>query len=294
MSPKYRENDEPLPVDAGVPGAHSAAEAPEGVAIPVDDTSVSRVVLLGASNLTLAFPSLLETLDARQTGRSEIFAALGHGRSYGTWSRVLFRALPSITKCELWRDLARADRTAAATRALVTDVGNDLLYGASPAQIAGWVEECLARLGSLNAQIVLMLLPLASVERLSALRYNLTRTLFFPGRRLSQSDMLSRARDLNARLAELGRAHGTLLVEQPLDWFGFDPIHIRATRRADAWRQIISHWAGYGDLATIARPTLHRRWRALTVRPAERRLLGRLQRTPQPALTLSQSSVYVY
>ena len=253
----------------------------------------TRVILLGASNLTIAFPMVLESLSRGLPGPLEMYTAHGHGRSYGVWSRVLFRALPAITRCELWNDLARAERPARATLGLVTDIGNDLLYGSSPARIEQWVAECLTRLGAYGTDTVLTLLPLASIERLSALRYQMTRMIFFPGRGLTWADMLARARELNERLATVGQEHGVRVVEQPLEWFGFDPIHIRLTRRQIAWQRVFSHWSGYDTTAT-SRPTLQRRWQSLTLRPAERRLLGRSRRTPQPTLNLPQTTVHVY
>src|SRR5947207_14876376 len=95
---------------------------------PVEMSSkVSRVVALGASNLTRGLRIVVST--ARQTWGPdiEIFGALGHGRSYGADSRVFVRRLPGILQSGLWRDLAA--RPPVPTRALVTDVGNDILYG---------------------------------------------------------------------------------------------------------------------------------------------------------------------
>jgi len=41
----------------------------------------------------------------------------------------------------------------------VTDIGNDILYGADVGQIAEWVEECLTRLRGKCEQIVITELP---------------------------------------------------------------------------------------------------------------------------------------
>ena len=55
-----------------------------------------RVILLGASNLTRAISTVIGIAQATLDGPLDIVAALGHGRSYGMWSRVLFRELPGI------------------------------------------------------------------------------------------------------------------------------------------------------------------------------------------------------
>ena len=94
-----------------------------------------RVVLLGASNLVAGLPRVVEAARSVWGGPLDILAAAGHGRSYGRSSRVLWRTLPGILSCGLWEDLAR--RPPASTAALLTDVGNDILYGGSDRRDCG-------------------------------------------------------------------------------------------------------------------------------------------------------------
>ncbi|HEX3129056.1 MAG TPA: hypothetical protein VH394_17110, partial [Thermoanaerobaculia bacterium] len=159
-----------------------------------------RVILLGASNVKMGFPQILTRLRAGAGEPLEILAALGHGRSFGLWSHLLgIRQLPGIVDCRLWDDLGR--RPPLPTVALVTDVGNDLLYGASAPQIAGWVGTCLDRLAERGAEIVLTLLPVASLVKVSPVRYHLVRSILFPGRRAASWDaMLESVRELDERL----------------------------------------------------------------------------------------------
>src|SRR5215213_9369710 len=200
---------------------------------------VLRVVLLGASNLKMGFPQVLSCL--RGTGPVEILAALGHGRSYGTWSRLAWvRQLPGIIQCGLWEELERRPRLP--TVALITDVGNDLLYGAPAPRIAGWVGTCLERLARQEAEIIVGLLPLSTLENVSPVRYHLIRQILFPGRRAAPwSAVLDSARELNERLRRLGLEHGARLVEPSPSWYGIDPIHVRRSMRSQAWNQMLDH-----------------------------------------------------
>ena len=190
-----------------------------------DDGPAKRIVLLGASNLTRGISTVIETAWSLWGSPLEVLAALGHGRSYGLRSRVLGRELPGIRRCGLWDDLAA--RPPADTAALVTDVGNDLLYGASVSEILGWVSESLDRLASHHARTILTLLPLESVESLSDWRYWLLRTCTFPRCRAGRLEILEAAIELNAGLKQLAAEHGAATVELPGRWYGFDPIHIR-------------------------------------------------------------------
>jgi hypothetical protein len=248
---------------------------PPGVVVP------RRVVLLGASNLTRGISTVVETAQAIWGSPLEVLAALGHGRSYGLRSRVLGRELPGITACGLWDDLA--GRPPAATAALVTDIGNDLLYGASVSMILGWLTESLDRLTATGARTVMTCLPLASVESLSEWRFTLARTCAFPKSRAQLADILAQARELNAGLAELAATRNVRLVEQRGGWYGFDAIHIRLRRWREAWSEILAPWSDAPIRAPYARGSLTRWFYLRSLPPLERKLFGRERRAAQPS-----------
>jgi hypothetical protein len=233
------------------------------------------MVLLGASNLKMGLPWVLSRLRGAAEGPVEILGALGHGRSYGTSSRLCWvRQLPGIVGCGLWDELDR--RPPLPTVALLTDVGNDLLYGASVPQITGWIETCLERLSAQRAENILSLLPVSSLEKVSAIRYHLLRSILFPGRRAASWDaMLESVRELNEQLRQQGLAHGARLVEPLPSWYGIDPIHVRRSMRREAWTRTLLH------------PRLPREgelWggRLPLFGAAELRLFGVTLRNPQP------------
>jgi hypothetical protein len=206
-----------------------------------DHQPILRVVLLGASNVKMGLPWILSRLRGGAEGPVEVLAAQGHGRSYGTWSRVLWvRQLPGIASCGLWDDLDR--RPPLPTVALVTDVGNDLLYGVEVPRIAEWVGTCLEHLSARQAEIVLGLLPLSSLEKVSPIRYHLIRSILFPGRRAaSWGAVLESARTLNETIRQQGLAQGARLVEPSSSWYGIDAIHFRRSMRREAWTHILRH-----------------------------------------------------
>jgi hypothetical protein len=251
-------------------------------------TSALRLVLLGASNLRAALPRVIQQARRVAGGPLEVLGALGHGRSYGAWSRFLYvRQLPGIVQSGLWDELAR--RPPLPTVALVTDIGNDLAYGEQPETIADWIETCLDRLARQGAETVLTLLPIENLAFLSPLRYYLARTILYPGRGVPRSALLERASELNSRLQRLGLERGVRLVEPEVSWYGIDPVHIRRGERDRAWGHIASHWpveslTGRAVRSTGQEPLPLPRRRALWgVRAAELRLFGRTIHTPQPA-----------
>ena len=250
--------------------------APKGSSI---DLPARRVVLLGASNLTRGIATVIET-SCRAWGRPlDVLAAAGHGRSYGTRSQVLVRALPGITECALWPALA--DRPAAPTAALITDIGNDLFYEASPEKIASWVEECCRRLEAYEARLVMTRLPVFNVGRLQPWQYQMFRTLLYPSCRVSLATMSRRAHELNEHVQEVARRYNCRLIEPQACWYGLDPVHVKLLHARGVWKQILQGWTGALDEA--APPASMWRWIYLHSRaPDQRWLFGREQRGPQP------------
>ena len=117
-----------------------------------DEPPRRRIVLLGASNLVRSLSIVVETARLIWQEPVEIMAAIGHGRSYGQNSQVLGRKISGIFSCALWQDLQ--NRPPLPTAALVTDVGNDLLYEVPIARLMEWVEGCLDQLAAAGATTI--------------------------------------------------------------------------------------------------------------------------------------------
>ncbi|QDT92105.1 SGNH/GDSL hydrolase family protein [Gimesia algae] len=249
------------------------------------------LILLGASNLTRDFPLILRLLQSSMPSPLDIYTAMGHGRSYGNWSRVLYRALPGIARCELWDAFPPALTGNTTPRALLTDIGNDLIYGQSTETILGWVEQSIQRLKQHQAQITITLLPEASLARLSTWRFELTRRLFFPNNPASLSDLTGKVRDLNQSLLALADQDQISVVAAPLEWYGFDPIHYRYSQRVSLWKTILSHW----DLPELSRMTAHNHWldsfyAISQLTPSTSRHWGKLRHNPQPVRILNEGT----
>jgi hypothetical protein len=222
-------------------------------------------------------PAIVAAARAAWGGDVQVFAAIGHGRSYGAPSRVLARTLPGILASGLWR--AIASLPAAPTRAVVGDVGNDILYGFSAERILAWVAEAVGRLQRVTRDIVLTDLPMAGIRRLSPAKFLLLRSILFPCSRLPLSQVKQTAERVSAGLAELSGAGGMRRVHLKPAWYGFDPIHIRPSSWPSAWPEIL----GIPGAARAEIP-LPEALRIYRLPPERRSLLGWRRFTPQPGV----------
>jgi hypothetical protein len=247
-----------------------------------------RVVLLGASNLVRGFPTIVATVRRMWREPIEIMVAMGHGRSYGQDSVVLGRKISGIFPCALWRDLQ--NRAPLPTTALITDIGNDFLYGVTPDRLLDWIERCLDRLGGAGAHASVTQLPIGSLEVLGERRFQLFRRVFFPRSKLSLADALQLVRAMNEELTEMGNSRKVPIISVSPNWYGFDPIHIKRRVERAAWPEILSGWQTTAEtLAPVRSSVLTTAYLAALI-PAERSQFGFLRRALQPTARFSDGT----
>jgi hypothetical protein len=241
-----------------------------------------RVVVLGASNVSRGLSRLVAAVESRAPG-ADLFVAAGHGRGYGVNTRVAARRLPSILRSGLWRGLDR--HGGEAPLALVTDVGNELLYGARSVLVASWVRETVWRLADRGATIAITRLPMAGIAEVGPVRYRALRTFFVPGCRLSLSGLREAATRLDADLRTIAGDFGAHIIEQPAHWYGLDTLHVRRRHLDDLWHMACNVWG----IPVVESPVASSlaTWARVGTKAAEVRSLGGVMRfTKQPVLPL--------
>jgi hypothetical protein len=257
-----------------------------------ESSPARRLILLGASNVTRNVSTAVNACRSVFPEPLDIVTASGHGRGYGITSWVLGRTLVPILQCGIWDALA--NRRPLETTTVLTDIGNDLVFGASSEQVANWIEQCLQRLRPLSSQIVVTEMPLASVVKLGAVRFRLLRALLFPRSLLTHGIALQQVGELNERVVKLAHKYDARLIRPAEHWYGIDPIHIKRRHKADAWQSILSMAAQPGTAVSTARnaiATSLQPWSLCCLRPHHRRLFGVEQTREQPCVTLSDGTL---
>ncbi len=253
-----------------------------------------RVVVLGASNVSRGLARLATVVRARAGRPVDLFVAAGHGRGFGVASRVWMRRLPPILASGLWDALDHDPRAgAASTGALVTDVGNEILYGFGSDQVASWVRESVGRLADRGSRIAITGLPLDSISGVGAVRLRLLKTVFVPGCRLTLGELQDSAARLDDHVRDIARDFGATIIEQPGDWYGFDAIHVHRRRLDDLWHAACDAW-GWSQTSSRPRAT-YGDWATLHTRSAEVRSIGRFMlHTRQPTVDTDALRVWLH
>jgi hypothetical protein len=196
--------------------------------------------------------------------------------------------LPGILQSGLWSALASARASDDAPRpiyALVTDVGNDIMYGVMPEMIKQWIDECVERLLAYDARVILTALPMCSIQTLGRVRYGMTKTVFFPTRSMTYEQAMERARATDEAIRDVGRQRDVPVAEHSARWYGFDPLHIRLSQSRAAWASILEHWCTGRDVSNLRRSRIWRQWLRLHLAvPEKRRVFGIEQGRDQPSV----------
>jgi hypothetical protein len=245
----------------------------------------ARVVVLGASNVARGIGTIVDVAREQLGAPLEIMAAMGHGRSYGLTTSIPFRTLPGILDSGLWRALDK--RPELPTWTLITDVGNDLIYGCRPEQVASWIAESVQRLRERSLRLLLTGLPLASVQRVGPMRFVTFRSALFPKSTLKLDDAQRYAIELNAAVEQLATQHGAEFFAPDSSWYGLDPIHIRVLIQRDAWRTIFFALTQKNFPLSQKLHSPWREWlRVMMVCPQQSRVFFRAREVAQPSVVL--------
>ena len=250
-----------------------------------ETTASHSVIVLGASNISLGWKQLSRIVTARFADRMCILTAHGFGRAWIDTSRFALRQLPGIMRCGLWEHLETTHTAPVA--ALITDLGNDLVYGRDPSAVMSAVTVGIEKIrqASPNCRVVVTRPPVASIQTLGMTRYHFFRTLIFPFCQLSLDEIRKRTMELDQRIQDL---HDVTIVSAAAQWYGLDPIHVRRRNCLMAFESMLQSWPGLTSMnrqvsTALPRPVAQKRWVA-----------GIQRRTPQPSVRSSNVEVFAW
>lgn len=247
------------------------------------------VLVLGASNVSLAWSEIVSLVTQSSTEPVDLVTAHGMGRAYVTRSSgFAFRRLPGILHSGLW-DAFDDFGTDDTPSVLITDLGNDLLYGRSVSEVIDGAVQCLHRIREWrpHADFVLTAPPLESVLSLSPMRFRIFKRLLFPFSSLTLPEVKKATQDLFDGVQQISHDESIKIFVPPNRCFGFDPIHVRHRHRRDVFHSMLAMWDQPSSLSV--------KWdRFRRVVPECRLIMGRERRQTQPVIYENRLRVFAF
>lgn len=215
------------------------------IASPLQPDSPVLLVLLGASNLSLGWFALARHMQACLHPRPmEIMVATGAGRAYRAAGGLLNVTYPPIESSEIFEAARRKSESGYRVIALVTDIGNDIMYGVSAEQLIETMRQVFGQLRSVHADVFYTTLPAAFEKGIHPIWFYILRTLLLPASRVSYDEARAAIIQVNQYLREVASKEGHLIPD--VDRFlGFDEIHYGWLRAQHAWSHIAGRMLGF-------------------------------------------------
>ncbi|KMP12685.1 hypothetical protein UR09_00375 [Candidatus Nitromaritima sp. SCGC AAA799-A02] len=162
-------------------------------------------VFLGASNLARAFSGLTHCLTRALSPRpAEFIHAMGPGRGYIAEGGIFNAVYPPILDCGI---LEAADKKAShyeSIMVLVTDIGNDIMYGVPPEKVVSGLQTLLGTFGEMGANIFITAIPVDLERDVGESYFHILRHIFFPKSRVEYLQAVEAVRAVNRSIKETG------------------------------------------------------------------------------------------
>ena len=199
-----------------------------------------RFVCVGASNLFLCFPDLLDQILLHlDVCPLSVLVACGPGRAFGAKAGMLGARFAPISHCGVLEAL-ETDGSGEGweTWALITDIGNDVLYGIPVDLLHEWLEQFTDSLRSKGARVGITALATDRLMAISERRYQLVLRAMCPRHRLGYTEARSALADFGRVIDLLGDKAGVKILPVQSHWYGFDGIHLRQ----GCWKEAAATW----------------------------------------------------
>jgi len=123
--------------------------------------------------------------------------------------------------------------------ALITDIGNDIMYGVPVSEITACLRDLLEKLDALEADVFVHPIPLDFSKDVSKSQFRLLRSIFYPHSQIDYEKAEEAVFTVNDFLRDRakGRVH---LLPSAKDFMGVDKIHYSIFQSHKAW-SLVAH-----------------------------------------------------
>jgi hypothetical protein len=202
------------------------------------------LILLGASNLSrgcFAFARHMKI--CLHPRKFEVLIASGPGRAYCASGGLLNISYPPINTSDIFNAAQEKREYGYRVVALVTDIGNDIMYGVPAGKVIETVHQIFRKLESMDAEVFYTTLPVAFEKGIHPIWFYILRSMLLPFSRVSYSEATEGIIEVNRFLKESAGSYGHLISDMDR-YLGFDEIHYGWLRAHSAWSHVAKEILG--------------------------------------------------
>ena len=195
-------------------------------------------LLMGASNLARGYSMLTRHISSCfEKNKTEFLNALGPGRGFCAKGGMFNFTYPPIQGCRI---LDAAEKKSCDTRVvLITDIGNDLMYGVSADTLIESLDGLIDRALQLDAAIFLTSIHVNLKKDVSPTTFFILKSFFYPGSSITYEETDLFIIKVNGYLKEKAEQNKRVhLISGMGSFAGADKIHYSLLKTHSAWEKI--------------------------------------------------------
>lgn len=199
--------------------------------------SLVLFLLMGASNLARGYSMLSHTLSkSLENKNSKFLNALGPGRAVCARGGMFNFTYSPIKDCRVIEKAEKETKKASRTAVLITDIGNDLMYGISADTLIENLDEMINRMLGWDADIFLTSIHVDLKRDVSPRTFLFLRFFFYPGSKVTYEETDSFVVKVNEYLKEKSEKNERVhLITGMGSFAGLDKIHYSLSKTHSAW-----------------------------------------------------------
>ena len=195
-------------------------------------------IFLGASNLARSFYGLKCCITRCVFPRPVSFIhAMGPGRGY-IYQGGIFNALyPPILHSDILKAARNERKKNKQVVALITDIGNDIMYDISSEKIIGGLQYLFNILGEFETDIFITSIPVDLENDVNESLFHIIRQIYFPKSSVKYSQALNSVKAVNTFIRKSSNQNISVINDLK-PFCGIDKIHYSIFKSQSAWSHI--------------------------------------------------------
>jgi len=201
-------------------------------------------LLMGASNLARGYSMLTHHLsECLEKNKIEFLNALGPGRGFCARGGIFNITYSPIQECRIIESGEKKSKEALLTVALITDIGNDLMYGVSADTLIKRLDIIIDEILKWDAEIFLTPININPKKDISPMIFFVLRFLLYPSSKVNYEEIDLSIFKVNEYLEKKVRRDEKMHLITGLEAFaGLDRIHYNLFKTHTAWSTIAENF----------------------------------------------------